>query len=89
MQFIFYEMCPGASRYTGCPVWLHRHSENGALSSHSKEDLKYAFKSNNSLMQAKSMQNALVEHSTIVSTCTNLSSVSTIFVLFILEWLHA
>ena len=35
-QFIFYEMCPGASRYTGCPasgwtVAIHRHSENGAF----------------------------------------------------------
>ena len=28
-QFISYEMCPGASQYTGCPAWLHRHSENG------------------------------------------------------------
>ena len=35
-QFIFYEMCPGASRNTGCVLhrdllWLHLHSENGAL----------------------------------------------------------
>ena len=29
MQFIFYEMCPGASRFWDVP-WLHRYSQNEA-----------------------------------------------------------
>ena len=53
------------------------------LSSHSKEDTKYVFKTNNRLMQVTSI--AEVEHSVILSTCSKLPPVFKTFGLSIFE----
>ena len=56
------------------------------LSSHSKEDQRLVFKTDQCLMQVKVLQNAQREHSVILSTSIKLPSAFKIFVLPIFEW---
>ena len=67
-----------------------KNTEKPVLSGHSKEDQKKVFKTDNHLMQVKSIaecSHGVLEHTAVLMTCTKLPHGFKTFILSIFEWL--